>query len=156
LQVGGRFRRGGLSGDVGKLTFDGLAQEGFVFFADGSAPRVWTSDGSLAQSPAAAEGFLPPPVLGTFIDRALAVSSNSASSSLAAAAGMGSSSSAGFQELEVQTRALIAVQTANDSADRVGDVIAVDHVNRGIACPLVHRYGLGHLVHRFRSLWAPF
>jgi hypothetical protein len=98
----------------------------------------------------------PPLVLGTFIDRAFAGSTDFASSSLAAAAGMGSSSSAGFQELEVQTRAIIAVQTADDSADRVGDVIAVDHVNRDTACPLVHRYGLGHLVHRFRSLWVPF
>jgi hypothetical protein len=95
----------------------------------------------------------PPPVLGTFIDRAFAVST--ASSSLAAAAGPGSSSSVDFQELEVQTRAIIAVQTAVASADRVGDVILVDHVDRGAACPLVHRYGLGHWVRRFRSLWAP-
>jgi hypothetical protein len=95
----------------------------------------------------------PPPVIGTFIDRAFAAST--ASSSLAAAARPGSSSSVVFQELEVQTGAIIAVQTAVDPADRVGDVISVDHVDRGAACPLVHRYGLGHWVQRFRSLWAP-
>jgi hypothetical protein len=86
----------------------------------------------------------PPPILGDFLGKATTSSDKSATSS----SNMATTSSVVSSSSSAPAAVAQKVVTAAD-LDRVG---GVDH---GIACEPKNRYGLGHLAHRFKSLWAP-
>jgi hypothetical protein len=95
----------------------------------------------------------PPPILGDFLDKAMTPSGRSAASSPGVASPTLSTSSS---SLEVPALIDGAVVEASDAMKAVSPANRArdDCDDRGHAEEAKNLYGLGHLAHRFQSLWA--